>query len=63
DAVLELLDSTQTQQMIHGHTHRPAIHSLTNGKRRIVVGDWYEQGSMLCVSQDNIELIELPFGK
>ncbi|MFT5788616.1 MAG: UDP-2,3-diacylglucosamine hydrolase [Shewanella sp.] len=63
DAVLELLDATQTQQMIHGHTHRPAIHPLTNGKRRIVVGDWYEQGSMLCVSQDNIELIELPFGK
>ncbi|GIU10447.1 MULTISPECIES: UDP-2,3-diacylglucosamine diphosphatase [unclassified Shewanella] len=62
-AVLELLDSTQTQQMIHGHTHRPAIHELSNGKRRIVVGDWYEQGSMLTVSQDNIELIELPFGK
>ncbi|GIU07633.1 UDP-2,3-diacylglucosamine hydrolase [Shewanella sp. c952] len=63
DAVLELLDSTNTQQMIHGHTHRPAIHQLTNGKRRIVVGDWYEQGSMLCIDQDSVELIELPFGK
>ncbi|MCL1049446.1 UDP-2,3-diacylglucosamine diphosphatase [Shewanella abyssi] len=63
DAVIELLDSTKTQQMIHGHTHRPAIHQLAHGKRRIVVGDWYDQGSMLCVSQDNIELIELPFGK
>ena len=63
DAVLELLDSTNTQQMIHGHTHRPAIHQLTNGKRRIVVGDWYEQGSMLCIDQDNVELIALPFGK
>ena len=63
DTVLELLDSTNTQQMIHGHTHRPAIHQLTNGKRRIVVGDWYEQGSMLCIDQDSVELIELPFGK
>ncbi len=63
DAVLELLDSTNTQQMIHGHTHRPAIHQLTNGKRRIVVGDWYEQGSMLCIDQDSVELIALPFGK
>lgn len=62
-AVLELLDNTNAQQMIHGHTHRPAIHQLSNGKRRIVVGDWYEQGSMLCISQDNVELIELPFGK
>lgn len=63
DAVLALLEETHTQQMIHGHTHRPAIHQLANGKRRIVVGDWYEQGSMLCISQDNIELIELPFGQ
>ncbi|GIU24407.1 UDP-2,3-diacylglucosamine diphosphatase [Shewanella schlegeliana] len=63
DAVLELLDATKTEQMIHGHTHRPAIHQLANGKRRIVVGDWYEQGSMLSISQDKIELIELPFGK
>ncbi|QQX78860.1 UDP-2,3-diacylglucosamine diphosphatase [Shewanella sp. KX20019] len=63
EAVIELLDATKSQQMIHGHTHRPAIHQLTNGKRRIVVGDWYDQGSMLCVSQDSIELIELPFDK
>jgi len=29
--------------MIHGHTHRPAIHELeANGKpaRRVVLGDW-----------------------
>ena len=63
DAVNQLLATTHTQQMIHGHTHRPAIHDLENGKRRIVVGDWYEQGSMLVVEHDNVELIELPFGK
>lgn len=37
--------------MIHGHTHRPAIHSvmLESGRSatRIVLGDWYEQGSVL----------------
>lgn len=39
--------------MIHGHTHRPAIHSLQAGGRsctRIVLGDWYEQGSVLRVT-------------
>lgn len=39
-------------RMIHGHTHRPAIHELTvDGKprQRIVLGDWYEQGSVLRV--------------
>ncbi len=36
--------------MIHGHTHRPATHVLdVEGTRRtrIVLGDWYEQGSVL----------------
>ena len=30
--------------LIHGHTHRPAIHDL-NGKKRIVLGDWREKTS------------------
>ena len=38
--------------LIHGHTHRPAVHALAvEGRRceRIVLGDWYEQGSVLRV--------------
>ena len=38
--------------LIHGHTHRPAEHALeVEGRacRRIVLGDWYEQGSVLRV--------------
>lgn len=38
------------QWLIHGHTHRPAIHELTvnNAKaERIVLGDWYQQNSWL----------------
>ena len=38
--------------MIHGHTHRPAIHELAGGRRRIVLGDWYEQGSVLRAYPD-----------
>lgn len=38
--------------MIHGHTHRPAIHDLAEGHRRIVLGDWYEQGSVLRAHRD-----------
>ncbi|MBF7682110.1 UDP-2,3-diacylglucosamine diphosphatase [Acinetobacter sp. B5B] len=29
------------QYLIHGHTHRPAVHQL-NTKQRIVLGDWRE---------------------
>lgn len=37
------------RRMIHGHTHRPAIHDEGGGNTRIVLGDWYEQGSVLRV--------------
>lgn len=60
-AVEALFAQTHTQQMIHGHTHRPAIHQLDNGCKRIVVGDWYEQGSVLSVSAEGINLASLPF--
>ncbi|OWJ94824.1 UDP-2,3-diacylglucosamine diphosphatase [Pseudomonas sp. A46] len=41
--------------LIHGHTHRPAEHQLDlDGKaaRRIVLGDWDQQGWALQVDQD-----------
>lgn len=50
-------------QLIHGHTHRPAIHEfMLDGKavKRCVVGDWYEQGSALEVTATSCELIALP---
>ncbi|WP_260512630.1 UDP-2,3-diacylglucosamine diphosphatase [Serratia fonticola] len=50
--------------MIHGHTHRPAIHplALPNGEaHRAVLGAWHTQGSMIKVTADAVELIEFPF--
>jgi len=32
--------------LIHGHTHRPDLHTQ-NTATRIVLGDWYSQGSVL----------------
>jgi len=45
--------------LIHGHTHRPAIHALDiDGRpaRRVVLGDWYTQGSVLRVDADGMLL-------
>jgi UDP-2,3-diacylglucosamine hydrolase len=45
--------------LIHGHTHRPAVHETTVDERacrRIVLGDWYEQGSVLRVDADGARL-------
>jgi UDP-2,3-diacylglucosamine hydrolase len=50
------------RRLIHGHTHRPAIHTLDPCGRtaqRIVLGDWYEQGSVLRVDADGVELSAL----
>ncbi|MCY4129078.1 MAG: UDP-2,3-diacylglucosamine diphosphatase [Gammaproteobacteria bacterium] len=33
--------------MIHGHTHRPGIHALGNGMKRMVLGDWDRCGWLL----------------
>ena len=58
-AVESALRQAGVTRMIHGHTHRPAVHDFAlNGKpaRRIVLGDWYEQGSVLRVTPDGAEL-------
>jgi UDP-2,3-diacylglucosamine hydrolase len=48
--------------IIHGHTHRPAVHDVPiNGHTavRIVLGDWYEQGSVLRWDERGYELASL----
>jgi UDP-2,3-diacylglucosamine hydrolase len=49
--------------LIHGHTHRPAVHMLQAGGRacrRVVLGDWYDQGSVLRLDEDGLLLDALP---
>ncbi|PMH46744.1 UDP-2,3-diacylglucosamine diphosphatase [Vibrio sp. 10N.286.49.B3] len=50
--------------MIHGHTHRPNVHTIhtsTGDKTRIVLGDWYSQGSILVATRDGQWLENRPF--
>lgn len=59
DAVAEAMRGAGVTRLIHGHTHRPAIHRFElDGKaaERIVLGDWYEQGSVLHVTPDTATL-------
>ncbi|AIR06508.1 UDP-2,3-diacylglucosamine hydrolase [Cedecea neteri] len=63
-AVVDTLTRHNVQWLIHGHTHRPAIHELTaNGQPafRCVLGAWHEEGSMIKVTAENVELIHFPF--
>lgn len=48
-------------RLIHGHTHRPAMHRFTVEGRaliRIVLGDWYEQSSVLWAERDSLRLLD-----
>jgi UDP-2,3-diacylglucosamine hydrolase len=55
DTVARFMTDHGVQLLIHGHTHRPGIHEFEiAGKpaRRMVLGDWYRQGSLLeCTPQ------------
>jgi len=58
-AVSETLRQHGVHRLVHGHTHRPARHRDTlegNPVERIVLGDWYEQGSVLSMRDGAIEL-------
>jgi UDP-2,3-diacylglucosamine hydrolase len=59
DAVDRVMTENHVQRLIHGHTHRPAIHDLNvagHPAQRLVLGDWYEQGSVLVCSPAGCEL-------
>ncbi len=62
-AVAEAFRRAGVRTLIHGHTHRPAVHALdVDGQpvRRIVLGDWYTQGSVLEVTAGDAVLRALP---
>lgn len=63
DAVLSLMREYGVTTLLHGHTHRPDVHHFLLDSRpatRIVLGDWYEQGSVLRWDEQGPELAMMP---
>ena len=63
EAVVATLRQHGTSIMLHGHTHRPAIHDVDLGNRlatRIVLGDWFEQGSVVRWDENGPRLETMP---
>jgi len=55
--VEDYMNNAKVTHMIHGHTHRPAIHSFDiNGDtaQRIVLGDWGDKPSYLIAKPEGI---------
>ncbi len=62
ESVDQAMRGHHVTRLIHGHTHRPAIHDFDlDGEpaQRIVLGDWYEQGSVLRLDASGLELASL----
>jgi len=63
-AVSEVMRQHHVRHLIHGHTHRPAIHDLQiegHPARRYVLGAWHQEGSMIKASENGIQLLFFPF--
>lgn len=64
DAVISALETAQASLLLHGHTHRPAIHplTLTDGTpaQRIVLGDWDQSGWYVEWDENGFTLTDFP---
>ena len=63
EAVVCAMRTHGVYRLIHGHTHRPNIHEWhLDGRvaQRIVLGDWYIQGSVLSCDVTGCRLLKLP---
>ncbi len=61
--VVKAFDEHGVDVLLHGHTHRPAVHDVELSDRiakRIVLGDWYEHGSILRWDENGYSLDTMP---
>ncbi|MGO9716776.1 MAG: UDP-2,3-diacylglucosamine diphosphatase [Steroidobacteraceae bacterium] len=63
ESVAVALRTAGTSVLLHGHTHRPGMQSLSVDGRectRIVLGDWHAEGSLLRWDSRGPELLVMP---
>jgi UDP-2,3-diacylglucosamine hydrolase len=63
DAVIHALHATGARRLIHGHTHRPAIHELSvdgHKAERVVLAPWYEAASCVAIDDAGVREVPLP---
>lgn len=58
--IRQAMDDAAVSLMVHGHTHRPGIHDLGGGRRRIVLGDWDRCGWKLRLDRGDANLSCFP---
>jgi len=56
EAVSAFFATKGVDMLVHGHTHRPALHRRDDGRLRAVVGDWGLRGSVIVLDEATIRL-------
>lgn len=64
DEVLQVMMESGVKTLIHGHTHRPAVHDVQldgTTAQRIVLGDWDREGWLLRIDEQGFHLESFAF--
>lgn len=63
DAVTRAMRATGARRLIHGHTHRPAVHRFEidgTPVERVVLAPWYEMASCVAIDEAGVREVPLP---
>jgi UDP-2,3-diacylglucosamine hydrolase len=61
-AVTRAMRATGARRLIHGHTHRPAVHPFVMdgvNAERVVLAPWYEAASCVAVGDEGVREVPL----
>ena len=60
-AVARLITESCCRRILHGHTHRPAVHELPSlAAKRVVLGDWDTRGWYAAIDGTGAALLDFP---
>jgi UDP-2,3-diacylglucosamine hydrolase len=65
DEVINAMNEHDVSLLIHGHTHRPAVHDVdlqSGNGQRVVLGDWADKGWYVELSQQSVSLESFDIG-
>lgn len=55
-AVTQVFTAYSADYLIHGHTHRLAVHYHESHKQRLVLGAWHEFGSYIMINAESLSI-------
>jgi len=64
EEVIKVMDQAKASVLVHGHTHRPAVHEVDlhfGAGTRYVLGDWHTSMQFLKATDSDLQLVKYVF--